>query len=394
MSNTLAGESLQSADSLITRIRGWAEELGFAQLGVASVDLTHAEPGLLSWLERGFHGEMHYMRTHGLKRARPAELVPGTLSVLTLQMHYLPKRTQTLEGAWIEDEKKRLTRPDEGVISIYARGRDYHKVMRTRLDQLAKRIQAQVNGAVYRVFTDSAPVLEAELAVQSGLGWRGKHTLILNRTGGSMFFLGEIYLNFSLPATAKESAHCGTCTACIDVCPTAAILEPYVLDARKCISYLTIEHPGPIPIELRPKLGNRIYGCDDCQTACPWNKFAKPSVLSDFDVRAALLGREAPDTHSATQLVEYFSWTEQEFNEKTEGSAIRRIGHARWLRNVAVAMGNALREQSGTYMNNGLSAQSALERNRLKIRQALGQRLSHPNPLVVEHVRWALDLGP
>lgn len=301
------------------------------------------------------------MRTHGLKRARPAELVPGTVSVITARMDYLPAATR--EG-WQAIEFDRLRRPGEGIVSMYARGRDYHKVLRSRLQRLADRIAQEVGPLGHRVFTDSAPVLEAELATRSGQGWRGKHTLVLHREAGSMFFLGEIYVDLALPPTEPVEPHCGTCTACIDVCPTQAIVAPYRLDARRCISYLTIEHAGPIPEALRPLMGNRIYGCDDCQLACPWNKFAQRSALPDFDERAGLSG---------AQLVTLFAWTEDEFLRATEGSAIRRIGHERWLRNIAVAMGNALRQRDDPAM-----------------RAALQARAAHPSAIVREHVAWAL----
>ncbi len=314
-----------------------------------------------AWLQQGFHGQMGYMAAHGLKRARPAELVPGTVSVLTARMDYLP--ADTPEG-WQSIEFSRLERPTEGTVSLYARGRDYHKVLRQRLQRLAELILAAVGGLGYRVFTDSAPVLEAELATRSGQGWRGKHTLVLNRDAGSMFFLGEIYIDLALPPGAAADEHCGSCQACIDVCPTRAIVAPHKLDARRCISYLTIEHAGPIPLELRPLIGNRIYGCDDCQLICPWNKFAKRSALPDFDPRAGLVG---------AQLVQLFGWSEAEFLQHTEGSPIRRIGHERWLRNVAVALGNALRRASDPVLE-----------------QALTRRLQHDSALVREHVVWAL----
>jgi epoxyqueuosine reductase len=272
---------------------------------------------------------MAYMQAHGLKRARPAELVPGTVSVITARMNYLPGKA---EENWQAIEFDRLGRPAQGIVSVYARGRDYHKVLRARLQKLSERIGARVGAVGHRVFTDSAPVLEAELAVRSGEGWRGKHTLVLSREAGSMFFLGEIYIDLALPPGAPATDHCGSCGACIDVCPTRAIVAPHQLDARRCISYLTIEHPGAIPEELRPLMGNRIYGCDDCQLICPWNKFAQRSGLPDFDERAGLSGQ---------QLTQLFGWTEEEFLRMTEGSPIRRIGHERWLRNDAVAIGNA-----------------------------------------------------
>ena len=342
-------------------IQTWARELGFSQIGIAGVDLSSAEAGLSAWLAAGFHGDMHYMAAHGLKRARPAELIPGTVSVITARMDYLPASTS---DDWQAIEFSRLHRPTEAIISSYARGRDYHKVMRGRLQKLGEKIAAHVDKLGHRAFTDSAPVLEAELAARSGQGWRGKHTLILNRDAGSMFFLGEIYIDMDLPTSKTVSAHCGSCTACIDVCPTQAIIAPHKLDARRCISYLTIEHAGSIPIELRPLIGNRIYGCDDCQLICPWNKFAQRSALPDFDERRGLTGQ---------QLVTLFAWSEEEFLRNTEGSAIRRIGHERWLRNIAVAMGNALRAGC----DDG-------------IRTALQSRLGSESALVREHVEWAL----
>ncbi len=346
---------------MVSLIQAWGQELGFSQIGVSGVALSGAEPGLLAWLEQGFHGDMAYMAAHGLRRARPAELVSGTVSVVTVRLDYLPAATP---DGWQGIEFARLGRSAEATVSLYARGRDYHKLMRHRLKQLSERIRAEVGSLGYRVFTDSAPVLEAELAVRSGQGWRGKHTLVLNREAGSMFFLGEIYLDLELPASAPVVAHCGSCSACIDVCPTRAIVAPYRLDARRCISYLTIEHAGPIPLELRPLMGNRIYGCDDCQLVCPWNKYARRSALADFDPRSGLVG---------AQLVELFGWTEEQFLHHTLGSAIRRIGHERWLRNIAVAIGNALRQQPDP----------ALER-------ALRQRALDASALVREHVAWAL----
>ena len=305
---------------------------------------------------------MHYMAAHGLKRARPAELIPGTVSVITARMDYLPASTP---ADWQAVEFSRLQRPTEAVVSSYARGRDYHKVMRQRLQKLSEKIALRVKKLGHRAFTDSAPVLEAELASRSGQGWRGKHTLVLNREAGSMFFLGEIYIDIALPQSEPVTAHCGSCTACIEVCPTQAIIAPHKLDARRCISYLTIEHAGPIPLELRPLMGNRIYGCDDCQLACPWNKFAQRNALSDFDERQGLTGQ---------QLVTLFAWTEEEFLRNTEGSAIRRIGHQRWLRNIAVAMGNALRLKDDP-----------------GIRSALQKRSKIASEMLFEHINWALD---
>ena len=358
-----------NSHQLVFQIQAWARELGFSQIGVAGVDLSSSEPGLSAWLAAGFHGDMHYMAAHGLKRARPGELVPGTVSVITARMDYLPASTPAGD-AWQAIEFSRLQRPAEGIVSVYARGRDYHKVMRSRLQTLSEKIAAQVGMLGHRVFTDSAPVLEAELAARSGQGWRGKHTLLLNREAGSMFFLGEIYVDLALPASEPVTPHCGSCSACIDVCPTQAIIAPHRLDARRCISYLTIEHAGPIPLELRPLVGNRIYGCDDCQLICPWNKFARRSALPDFDERAGLTGR---------QLVTLFDWTEAEFLRVTEGSPIRRIGHERWLRNVAIAMGNAL------HVVGGIS-----EPARASMRASLVRREDHSGELVREHVQWAL----
>jgi epoxyqueuosine reductase len=324
---------------LLAHIQKAGHALGFSQIAVAPVDLSSAEPALLSWLEKNFHGEMDYMARHGPKRARPAELVPGTVSVITARMNYLPRDTPQ---DWQEVEWGRLNNPTEAVVSVYARGRDYHKVLRHRLGQLAQEIEnylaGQEDSLQTRAFTDSAPVLEAELA------------------------------------TEPVSDHCGQCTACIDVCPTKAIVAPGLVDARRCISYLTIEHAGSIPEELRPLMGNRIYGCDDCQLICPWNKYARKSNLPDFDARNGLVGQ---------QLVEVLGWTEEEFLQRTEGSAIRRIGYLRWLRNVAVAAGNALRSIKTTLSADDLTA----------LRQALQLHANHQDAIVCEHVRWALLHG-
>jgi epoxyqueuosine reductase len=354
-----------SREALFGQIQIWALDLGFSQIGVSGVDLSAAEPGLLSWLANGFHGNMAYMAAHGLKRARPAELVPGTVSVLTARMDYLPRSTQ---NNWTDKELQRLKRPNEAIVSVYARGRDYHKVLRARLQKLSERIADCISPLGYRVFTDSAPVLEAELASRSGQGWRGKHTLVLNREAGSMFFLGEIYLDIALPHSEQVTAHCGSCSACIDICPTKAIIAPHLLDARRCISYLTIEHTGSIPLDLRALIGNRIYGCDDCQLICPWNKFAQRSALPDFDEHAGLSGQ---------QLSALFAWTEADFLKFTEGSPIRRIGHECWLRNIAVSLGNARR--------------NALKSDLLAIDEALQTKANHPSSLVREHVAWALE---
>lgn len=349
----------------LQQIQAWAHELGFTQVGVAGVDLSSAEPQLLQWLARGYHGDMHYMERHGLKRARPAELVPGTVSVITVCMPYLPGRTTSPD--WQERELSRLDEPREAVVSLYARGRDYHKVVRGRLRKLCDRIESLVGPFGHRVFSDSAPVLEKELGVRSGLGWRGKHSLVLSRDAGSMFFLGEIFVDFVLQPTQPVSAHCGTCSACMDICPTGAIVAPGVVDARRCISYLTIENHGPIPPELRPLMGNRIYGCDDCQLICPWNKYAQTTSLPDFDERSPLVGQ---------QLVALFAWDEATFLKNTEGGPVRRISHERWLRNIAVALGNALRQ--------------AHPDDAHVLRAALHSRAEHPSALVREHVEWAL----
>ncbi|OYU30661.1 MAG: tRNA epoxyqueuosine(34) reductase QueG [Comamonadaceae bacterium PBBC2] len=344
----------------------WARELGLSQIGVTGIDLATAEPGLQAWLDAGFHGSMDYMASHGMKRARPAELVPGTVSVITARMDYLPQGTPS---DWAERETARSLQPGEAVVSLYARGRDYHKVLRSRLQKLQDRMADAIGPFGHRVFTDSAPVLEAELATRSGLGWRGKHTLVLNREAGSMFFLGELFVDFALPETSAVSSHCGQCTACMDLCPTHAIVGPYKLDARRCISYLTIEHAGPIDEALRPLMGNRIYGCDDCQLACPWNKFAQVSTLPDWQPREGL---------SAGQIVDLMAWTEAEFLRRTEGSAIRRIGHARWLRNLALAAGNALASD----------ALALSERQQLQ--QSLSALTAHPDPVVQEQAAWSL----
>lgn len=350
-----------NARTLLPQLREWAAALGFSQIGVADVDLSAAEPGLLQWLHNGFHGRMDYMAAHGLRRARPAELVPGTVRVITARMDYLPSRRG--EG-WQAVEWDRLADPQRANVSIYARGRDYHKVLRTRLQKLADRLAEALGPFGHRVFTDSAPVLEVELASRSGIGWRGKHTLVLHREAGSMFFLGEIYVDLPLPVTDPVDAHCGSCTACIAACPTGAIVAPFRLDARRCISYLTIEQGGPIPVEFRAAMGNRIYGCDDCQLACPWNKYAQRATLPDFDERAEL---------SDATLLDLWQWTEEEFLRHTEGSAIRRIGHERWQRNLAVALGNALRARPDS-----------------RIVEALRGRLPQATPLVREHIEWAL----
>lgn len=347
---------------LARAIKAWGRELGFADVRIADVDLAHAEEGLQAWLAAGHHGEMDYMASHGMKRARPAELVPGTVRAIVARMDYLPRDA----GDWRAHEAARQLDPGAAVVSVYARGRDYHKVLRNRLAQLAERVKREIGEYGYRVFTDSAPVMELPLAAKAGLGWRGKHTLLLSREAGSTFFIGEILVDLPLPIDEATSGHCGQCSNCIDLCPTQAILGPGRLDARRCISYLTIELKGSIPLDLRPLIGNRIYGCDDCQLACPWNKFAQRAVLPDFDERNGL---------GSSSLVELFAWEEEEFNRRTEGSPIRRIGHERWLRNLAVGLGNAAASRAGDPA----------------IVAALRARAGHPSGLVREHVDWALE---
>ena len=340
--------------TLTPDIQRWARELGFQQVGIAGIDLPQDEAHLMAWLQAGYHGEMSYMRRHGHKRSRPAELMPGTLRVISCRMNYLPPTAV--------DAEQVLRDQSLGYISRYALGRDYHKVLRRRLRALARRIERRVGAFGYRVFVDSAPVLEKALGRNAGLGWIGKHTNLLNREAGSWFFLGEIYTDLPLPLDdAPSRQHCGKCLACIDVCPTRAIVGPYRLDARRCISYLTIELRGTIPEALRPLIGNRIFGCDDCQLVCPWNRFARASREADFVPRHGL---------DAPRLVDLFAWSEAEFEKLTQSSAIRRIGYECWLRNIAVALGNApsLPEVVG----------------------ALRSREHHPSALVREHVAWAL----
>ncbi len=347
--------------ALVRQLQKWAHELGFSQIGITGIDLASAEAGLRAWLDAGYHGDMHYMAAHGLKRARPAELVPGTLSVISVRMPYLPA---ALPDGWQAVEWQGLRQPQRAQVSLYARGRDYHKVLRTRLQRLADRLQAEVGPRGHRVFTDSAPVLEVELASRSGLGWRGKHTLALQRDAGSMFFLGELFVDLALPGTDAGGAHCGQCTACLDICPTQAIVAPYRLDARRCISYLTIEHDGAIPEALRAAIGNRIYGCDDCQLICPWNKFAQRATTPDFDVRHGL---------DQAQLLDLWAWREADFDQRLQGSAMRRIGWQRWRRNLAVGLGNAWRETGDPGLAHALQAAR-----------------STADTLVAEHIDWAL----
>jgi len=339
---------------LSERIKAWGHELGFQQVGITDTDLTTAEGRLMEWIASGRHGDMEYMARHGTKRSRPAELVPGTLRVISVRMDYLPETPETT--------RQILADSATAFISRYALGRDYHKLIRRRLQHLAERIQDAIAPTACRVFVDSAPVLEKPLAEKAGLGWMGKHTNLINPQAGSWFFLGEIYTDLALPIDHPQGSHCGRCQACIDICPTQAIIAPYQLDARRCVSYLTIEHQGSIPEALRPLIGNRIYGCDDCQLVCPWNRFAQPTHETDFLPRAGL------DTAT---LIELFGWNEATFLKRTEGSAIRRIGHLRWLRNIAVALGNA---------------GSAPE-----VSATLRVHASHPSALVREHIAWALD---
>ena len=363
-----------------------ARALGFSQIGVSDVDLSGAEAGFRAWLEAGFAGSMHYMSAHGLKRLRPAELVPGTLRVVTARMDYGPgpavgdwgvstdTATEDLHQDWRGAEWARLAQPQQATVSLYARGRDYHKVLRQRLARLAQGLQARIGPFGHRAFTDSAPVAEVELAQRSGLGWRGKHTLLLNREGGSLFFLGELFVDLPLPLTPPVSEHCGQCSACLQACPTGAIVAPYRLDARRCISYLTIEHSGPIDPVWRPLMGNRIYGCDDCQLACPWNKFAQRHTLPDFQPRLAM---------QDPQLLTLWAWTEADFLRHTEGSAIRRIGYERWRRNLAVALGNGLRGGCRDASDPWCGA----------ARSALQAALESASPMVAEHIQWALGQG-
>jgi epoxyqueuosine reductase len=339
---------------LVAEIRGWAADLGFQQIGIAEPDLAGASSRLREWLHNGFHGTMDWLSAHADRRERPALLVPGTLRVISARMDY-----------WREDAypaQRVAVEPERAWISRYALGRDYHKVLRSRLQNLADRIVGVVGPFGYRVFVDSAPVMEKPLAQQAGLGWIGKHTNLINRSAGSWFFLGEIFTDLPLPVDEPAADHCGSCRTCLDVCPTRAIVAPYVLDARRCISYLTIENRGPIPVELRPAIGNRVFGCDDCQLFCPWNKFARPSMESDFAPRHHL-DREA--------IAALFLWSEETWSRNTTGSALRRAGYEGWLRNLAVALGNAP----------GCDA----------VHAALAARRDHPSELVREHVRWALS---
>ncbi len=340
--------------ALAADIKRWGVECGFQQIGISGIDLGEDETHLLNWLAADRHGSMDYMARHGSMRSRPGQLKAGTVRVISARMDYDPPQAR---DAW-----EVLDDPALGYVSRYALGRDYHKVLRSRLQKLADRVAAQVGPFGYRAFVDSAPVLEKALARNAGLGWIGKHTNLINSSAGSWFFLGELYTDLPLPVDAPASEHCGTCVRCIEICPTRAIVGPNQLDARRCISYLTIELRGSIPLELRPLIGNRIYGCDDCQLVCPWNKFAVKSVEADFAVRNAL---------DAASLLELFGWTRVEFEQRTEGSAIRRIGHDCWLRNIAVALGNAAPDE--------------------KIRAALSSKRDAVSAMVRGHIDWALE---
>jgi len=415
-SDTSAAASL-NAEALVEcarQIQVWGRELGFSAVGISTVDTRHPvaaeaqaklEARFDAWLAAGYHGEMDYMAKHGSKRTRPAELVPGTLRVISVRLDYLPAEVFTATapaaatttasametgttaeiaqhpGDWRSAESSRLSEPGSAVVSVYARGRDYHKVLRQRLQKLAQRIAEQIGPFGHRVFTDSAPVLEVELARRANLGWRGKHTLLLHPQHGSFFFLGEIYVDVALPVSTEEEspapqlpgeidgAHCGSCTRCLAACPTGAIVAPYQVDARRCISYLTIELKGSIPLELRPLIGNRVYGCDDCQMVCPWNKFAQPASIDDFVPRNGL---------ARPELVELFGWSAAQFDTRLAGSAIRRIGYERWSRNLAVGLGNALRAQLEPAARDAVLA-------------ALRTRADDDSAVVREHVGWALD---
>lgn len=357
MTNTVINAPTINYPDLVEKIKCWGKELGFSQLGITDIDLSAHEQALEQWLANGYHGNMDYMAKHGLMRARPAELEPGTVRVISVRLDYLPTEAKCATT---------LKAKDHAYISRYALGRDYHKLMRKRLQQLGKKITVYCQDFNFRPFVDSAPILERPLAEKAGLGWIGKHSLLLNKEAGSWFFLGELLIDIPLPLTTAENEapvnHCGSCVACIKICPTKAIVEPYVVDARRCISYFTIESPDPIPIELRPLMGNRIYGCDDCQLICPWNKYAKLSLESDFQPRLQL---------DQVRLLALFSWSETDFLDKLPGSPIRRIGFQSWQRNIAVALGNAPFDQ--------------------EIITALEEKLTNASELVAEHIIWALE---
>lgn len=338
---------------LAATIKAWGRELGFQAVGIADTDLSAVEPKLRAWLASGYAGELDYMRKHGSKRTRPASLVPGTLRIVSARMDYRPRAAES----W-----SILADGSKAFVARYALGRDYHKVLRGRLKRLAARIAGEIGEFGYRVFTDSAPVMEVELARKAGLGWRGKHTLLIAREAGSFFFLGDIYTDLPLPLDPPVSEHCGSCSKCIDVCPTRAIVAPYVVDARRCISYLTIELKGSIPVELRTLIGNRVFGCDDCQLVCPWNRYAQVTPEGDFRVRNGL---------DDVELVDLFAWNENQFRERMSGSAILRVGYERWLRNLAVGLGNAPRSE--------------------RVVAALRSRAHDRSTLVREHVAWGLE---
>lgn len=345
----------EQATALASDIKIWAQELGLSACAITDTDLGEHEAYLLNWLKDGFHGEMHYMEKHGTKRSRPATLEPGTVRIISVRLDYFPPTATQAETVLSDNEL--------GYVSRYALGRDYHKVLRRQLQKLADKITQQTGQFSYRAFTDSAPVLEKAIAQKAGLGWIGKHSNLLNEKNGSWFFLGELFTNLPLPVDPPQtSAHCGSCTACITACPTKAIVAPYRVDARRCISYLTIELDGAIPVEFRKAMGNRIYGCDDCQLVCPFNKFSDPTEITDFYPRHQL---------DAPKLSELFSWTEQEFNDRMLGSPIRRIGYQNWLRNIAVALGNASSKET--------------------VIAALESRKDCDNPILAEHIAWALE---
>lgn len=348
-----ASPASHDLQALAADLKRWGRELGFQEIGIADTDLGADEQRLLAWLDAGRHGAMDYMARHGTRRSRPADLVPGTVRVISARLDYFPGDARDAGAVLAQGERAYIAR--------YALGRDYHRVLRAKLQQLASRMRDAVGDFGYRVFTDSAPVMEVALAARAGLGWRGKHTLLLTRERGSWFFLGEIYTDLPLPVSPPRTNHCGTCTSCIAACPTGAIVAPYELDARRCISYLTIEHDGAIPEALRPLIGNRVYGCDDCQLACPWNRFGKPTAEPDFAVRHGL---------DDASLVALFAWDEEAFATRLQGSPIRRIGYERWLRNLAIGLGNAPWSPA--------------------VVTALESRARHSSALVREHVAWAL----
>ncbi len=345
---------------LSKEIKKWGLELGFQAVGISDLDLSEAGDYLNQWVAKQYHADMDYMHKHGSKRYQPDEMIPGTMSIISLRLDYM-----NLDLTPYEDL---LSQAEKGAVSRYALGRDYHKVIRKKLKQLAQKIEAEAGAFGYRVFTDSAPVMEKAIAEKAGLGWIGKHSNLLNSKAGSYFFLGEIYTDLPLPADKKATFHCGSCTACLDACPTAAIVAPFQVDGRRCISYLTIENHGAIPLEFRKAMGNRIYGCDDCQMVCPWNKFTSNTSVSDFYPRNDL---DAPD------LVTLFAWSEVEFLSKTEGSPIRRIGYLAWLRNIAVALGNAFTGHA--------------EKDEAITQALLGQKAKVSDDMVCEHIDWALS---